>query len=117
MSVFENKELGIFTLKRNEMVAGWKTLYNEDLHNWYSSPNTIRMVKLKSMRLAGHVEEVECIQDFDGKAERKRPLARPSYRCKDIREIEWGGMDQTDPAQDRDQLEEPVKVVMNIRVP
>jgi hypothetical protein len=46
----------------------------------------------------------------------KRLLARVRCRWEDIREIEWGGMDWTDQAQDRDQLKQSVKVVMNIRV-
>jgi hypothetical protein len=35
----------------------------------------------------------------------------------DFREIEWGGMDWIDLAQDRDQLRALVNTVMNIRVP
>jgi hypothetical protein len=42
-----------------------------------------------------------------GKAEGKRPLGRPRRRWVDnirmgLREIEWGGMDWIDLAQDRD---------------
>jgi hypothetical protein len=33
----------------------WKKLHNEELHNLYSSPSIIRMIKLRRMRLAGHV--------------------------------------------------------------
>jgi hypothetical protein len=37
-------------------VAGsWRKLYNEELHNFYVSPNIIRMIKSRSMRWAGHV--------------------------------------------------------------
>jgi hypothetical protein len=43
-----------------------------------------------------------------GKPEGKRPLGRPRHRWEDnikmeLREIEWGGMDLIDLAQDRDQ--------------
>jgi hypothetical protein len=57
-----------------------------------------------------------------GKPEGKRPLGRP--RCmwvdnikRDLREIEWGGMDWIDLAQDRDQLRALVNTVMNFLVP
>jgi hypothetical protein len=32
---------------------------NEELHNLYTSPNTIRDIKLKKMRLIGHVARIE----------------------------------------------------------
>jgi hypothetical protein len=37
----------------------WRKLHNEELHNWYSSPNIIRMIKSRRMRLAGHVACME----------------------------------------------------------
>jgi hypothetical protein len=33
----------------------WRKLHNEELHNLYSSPSIIRMIKLRRMRWAGHV--------------------------------------------------------------
>jgi hypothetical protein len=54
--VFENRALNrIFGLKRDEVMGVWRKLHNEELHNLYSSPNIIRMFKLRRMRLAGHV--------------------------------------------------------------
>jgi hypothetical protein len=41
--------------KTEDMVEGWRRLRNEELHNLYSSPNTIREVKLMRMRWVGHV--------------------------------------------------------------
>jgi hypothetical protein len=32
-----------------------RKLHNEELHNLYSSPNIIRMIKSRRMRRAGHV--------------------------------------------------------------
>jgi hypothetical protein len=57
-----------------------------------------------------------------GKPEGKRPLGRPRPRRVDtiridLREIEWGGMDWIDLAEDRDQRRALVNTVMNIRVP
>jgi hypothetical protein len=48
--VFENRELRrIFGLKRDEMTGGWRKLHNKELHNLYSSPSIIRMIKSKMM--------------------------------------------------------------------
>jgi hypothetical protein len=50
-----------------------RKLHNEQLHILYSSPNIIRQIKSRRMRLAGHVARMweECVQGFDGKARRK----------------------------------------------
>jgi hypothetical protein len=54
--VFEDRVLRrIFGPKRNEVTEDWRKLHNEKLHNLYSSPNIIGMMKLKRMRWAGHV--------------------------------------------------------------
>jgi hypothetical protein len=48
--VFENRVLrGIFGLKRDEVIAGWRELHNEGLHNLYSTSNIIRMIKSRRM--------------------------------------------------------------------
>jgi hypothetical protein len=52
----ENRVLKrIFGPKRDEVTGGWRKLYNEELHNLYSSPSIIRMIKSRRMRWAGHV--------------------------------------------------------------
>jgi hypothetical protein len=44
--VFENRVLRrIFGPKRDEVTGEWRKLHNEELHNWYSSANIIRMIK------------------------------------------------------------------------
>jgi hypothetical protein len=45
----------IFGLERDEIIGGWRKLHNQELHNFYSSPNIIRMLKSRRMRWAGHV--------------------------------------------------------------
>jgi hypothetical protein len=51
LRVFENRVLRrIFGSKRNEVTGGWRKLHNEELHNLYPSPNTIRMIKSRRMR-------------------------------------------------------------------
>jgi hypothetical protein len=57
LRVFENRVLRrIFRPKRDEVTGGWRKLHNEELHNLYFSPIIIRMIKLRRMRWAGHVE-------------------------------------------------------------
>jgi hypothetical protein len=54
--VFENRVLRIiFEPKREEVTGSWRKLHNEELHNLYSSPSIIRMIKSRRIRLAGHV--------------------------------------------------------------
>jgi hypothetical protein len=49
--VFENRMLRIvFGPKRVGVTGNWRKLHNEELHNLYSSPNIIRMIKLRRMR-------------------------------------------------------------------
>jgi hypothetical protein len=45
----------IFGPKSDEVTAEWIRLYNEELNDLYSSPNIIRVIKLRKMRWAGHV--------------------------------------------------------------
>jgi hypothetical protein len=35
----------ISVTKRDEVEGGWRELHNEELHNLYSSPHIIRMIK------------------------------------------------------------------------
>jgi hypothetical protein len=54
--VSENRVLRrIFRPKREEVAGGWRRLHNEDLHNLYTSPNIIRVIKSRRVRGAGHV--------------------------------------------------------------
>jgi hypothetical protein len=54
--VFEDRVLRrIFGPKRDEVTGGWRKLHNEELHNLYSSPSIIRMIKSRRMRWEGHV--------------------------------------------------------------
>jgi hypothetical protein len=54
--VFGNRVLRrIFGLKRVDFTGEWRKLYNEELRDLYSSPSTIRIIKSRRMRWAGHV--------------------------------------------------------------
>jgi hypothetical protein len=73
--VFENRVLRrIFGPKRDEVTGGWRKLHNEELHNLYSLPSIIRMMKPRR-RWTGHVArmggEEECIYDIGREARRK----------------------------------------------
>jgi hypothetical protein len=37
------------------VTGGWKKLHNEELHNLYSSPSIIRIIKSRRVKWAGHV--------------------------------------------------------------
>jgi hypothetical protein len=50
LRVFENRVLRIFGPKRYEVMGGWRKLHNDELHNLYSSPRIIRMIKCRRMR-------------------------------------------------------------------
>jgi hypothetical protein len=53
--VSENRILRrIFGPTREEVVVGWRRMRNE-LHNLYTSPNIIIVMKSRRMRWAGHV--------------------------------------------------------------
>jgi hypothetical protein len=56
LRVFENRVLRtIFEPKINEETGGWRKLHNEELHDLYSSPSIIRIIKSKRMRWTEHV--------------------------------------------------------------
>jgi hypothetical protein len=45
MRIFENRELKrIFASKKDEIVGSWRNLRNQELYNFYYSPNIIIMI-------------------------------------------------------------------------
>jgi hypothetical protein len=49
--VFENRVLRrIFDSKKVEVTGGWRKLHNAELHNLYSLPTIIIMIKSRRMR-------------------------------------------------------------------
>ena len=45
----------IFGPKWDKEKWEWRKLHNEELNNLYSSPNIVRVIKLRRMKWAGHV--------------------------------------------------------------
>ena len=127
LRVFENKVFRkIFGAKKDEITEQWRKLHNAELHALYSSPNTIRSLKSRRLRWAGHVARMEQSRNayrvLVRKPEGKRPLERPRRRWEDnskmdLREVGCNPGEWIDLAEDRDQEPAYVRAVMNLRVP
>jgi hypothetical protein len=116
----------IFGPKRDRVTGGWRKLHNKELHNLYSSPSTIRIIKSRRMRCAGHVARMgkkrNAYRLLVGKPEGKRPLGRPRHRWMDnikmdLLEKRLSGVDWIGLAQDRYRWRALVNSVMNLWVP
>jgi hypothetical protein len=127
LRVFENKVLRrIFEPKRDEVTGEWRKLHNEELHDLYSSPSIIRIIKSRRMRWAGHVarmgEKRNAYKLLVGKPKGKSPLGRPRRRWVDsikmnLLDVGWGGVEWIGLAQDRDRWRALLNAFMNFRVP
>jgi hypothetical protein len=99
----------IFRPKRDEVTGGCRKLHNEELHNLYSSPSAIRMIKARRMNEWEEEEKKNAYRILLRKSEGMRPLGRSRSR--------WCGMELVDLAQDKDQWRAVVNTVMNLRIP
>lgn len=66
----------IYGQKKDEIIRGWRKLQNEDLHNLYSSPNIIGMIKSRIMKL----EKRHAYEILAGNPDWKRPVE--TCRCR-----------------------------------
>jgi hypothetical protein len=124
--VFENWVLRrIFGPKRDQVRGEWGKLHNEKLHDMFSSPTIVRVIKTRRMRWAGDVacmgERRDVYRDLVGKAEGKRPLGRPRHRWEDniemdLQKVGFEG-NWIELAQDRDMWQALVNVIVNLQVP
>jgi hypothetical protein len=85
MRVFENKVLRtIFGPKLNGVTVGLRKPHNEELHDLYSSPSVIRIIKSSRMRWEGNVarmgENGNVYRLLVGKAEGNRSVGRQRRR-------------------------------------
>jgi hypothetical protein len=126
LRVFETTVLRkIFGPKREED-GSWRKLHNDELHDLYSSPNVVRVIKSRRMRWARHVARMGegrgVYRVLVGRPEGKRPLGRPRRRQEDninmdLMEIGIDGANWIRLAQDRAQWRAFVNTMMNLRVP
>jgi hypothetical protein len=114
----------LFGPKRDEVTGWWTKLYNEALHDLYSSRSIIRIIKSRRLRWAGQVtrmrEKRNAYRLLVGKSEGKRQLERPRRRWEDnsridLGEVGWSDVDWIGLAQDRNRWRALVNVVMNLR--
>jgi hypothetical protein len=97
-------------------------LHNEELHDLYSSPSIIRIIKARRMRWAGHVARMGEKRTAFRLLEGRRPLGRPRRRWLDniridLVEVGWGDVDWIGLAQDRGRWRALVNSVLNLLVP
>jgi hypothetical protein len=127
LEVFENRVLRrIFGPNRDEVTGEWRKLHNEELHDLYSSPSIVRIIKARRMTWAGHVarirEKRNAYRLFVEKPKGRMPLGRPRHRWldnikMDLVDDEWGDVDWIGLAQDRDRWRTLVNSVLNLQVP
>jgi hypothetical protein len=126
LRVFEKRVLRrIFGLKGDDAAGEWRKLRNEELHDLYSSPSIIIIIKSMRVRWAGHVarmgEKRNMYRLLVGKPEGRRPLGRPRRRWVDnvrmgLLELGWGDMDWIGVVQGRDRWRALMNSVLNLRV-
>jgi hypothetical protein len=100
----------------------WRKWHNKELHDLYSSPSIIRIIKSRRMRWAGHVARMEEKRNACRLLVGKRPLGRPRRTwvdniMMDLGEVGWGDVDWIGLAKDRNRWRAFVNSVLNLRVP
>jgi hypothetical protein len=101
LRLFENRVLRRKFGPKRDVDGSWRKLHNDELHNLYPSPTTVRVIIARRLRWAGHVA---CMGEgrgvnrvLVGKPKGKRPLESPRCRWEDdikldLREIGIDGV-------------------------
>jgi hypothetical protein len=55
LRVFENRVLRRIFGPKREVTGVWRKLHNQEVHDLYSSPTIVRVIKSRRMRWEGHV--------------------------------------------------------------
>jgi hypothetical protein len=92
LTLREEHSLGVFERrvlrpKRYEVTGECRKLHYEELHDLYSSPNIVWVIKWRRMRWVGHVAQMwygrGVYRVLVGKPVGNRPLGRPRCRLED----------------------------------
>jgi hypothetical protein len=78
LRVFENSVLRKIYGPKTEEDGSWRKSHNDELHDLYSSPNIVRVIKSRRMRWAGHVAHMgeRCLQGFGWDAQRQETTGK-----------------------------------------
>jgi hypothetical protein len=123
---FESRVLRRIFGPEREEDGSWRKLHNDELHNRYSSPNIVSVIKWRRMRWAGHVARMGegrgVCRVLVGRPERKRSVGRPRPRWEqnidtDLREIGIDGANWIRLVRDRVHCRAFVNTVMNLWFP
>jgi hypothetical protein len=113
-----------FGPKSDKATGGRRTLYNEELHAMYSSPNIIRIIKSRRMRLArsfsSNGEKMNSYRLLARKPEGNRPVRKHRRRWVDnikmnFVQIRLVSVDWICLAHDSDECRALVNAVMKLR--
>jgi hypothetical protein len=95
--------------KREEVIWEWRKLHNEELHDLYSTPTVVQVIKSRRMCWVEHVARmgIGLYRVLVGKPEGKRPMERPTRGWEDdinmdLQEVGCRCMDWIELAQDTD---------------
>jgi hypothetical protein len=89
--IFETRVLRRIFGPEREEDGSWRKLRNDELHNLYSSPDIVLVIKSKRFRSTGHVARMGegrgVYRVLVGRPEGKKPLGRPRRRWEDT--LSW----------------------------